>query len=172
MPAHQIEIKPIHPMDDLLDDVLMVLLMWPLQCFRWEAVQRTHPWNNHHLKEQDVSYLNRGVMVGHQGDPQARRPWLFGFIPLFHFACFGGWKKYMVIEPLEHITGEWYPGWIASNHAVGVSRLPILGSVKLLTGPGACQYFGVTANGTQVALRVVGYGQLGKGGPWRMVPLR
>jgi hypothetical protein len=171
MKGHRIEIRPLHSLEWFMDIGCWIGMAF-LQCFRWEAIQRTHPWNNHHLNEHDVSHLDRSMMVKHHGDPRARRAWLFGFIPVFHFACFGGWKGYLVIAPRDRTNEEWYPGWIASGHAIGVSRLPLTGSVKLLIGPGACQFFGITANGTQIALRVVGRGRLGKGGPWRWIPLR
>lgn len=164
-------VRPIHPVEWLLD-WLMMPIMWTLQCCRIEALQRTRRWNNHHLDGSDVEYLDRGDMVFHRGDPNAHRPWLLGVIPLFHLPCLGGWKQYVVIRPRDHLTIGWHVGWIAGEHAIGVSRIPLSGRVKVLVGPGECQWFGITAKGEQVALRKIGQGRLGDSGPWRYVPLR
>lgn len=38
-----------------------------------EATQKTHRWNNHHLKEEQIAHLFQEWMVNHKGDPNARK---------------------------------------------------------------------------------------------------
>ena len=168
---NRIEVRPLRFWEWTLDGV-MLPVMWGLQWCALESPQQTHRWNNHHLKKEDVAYLEEEGIVEVNGDPSAPTTPLFGFIPRFHLARCGGWQGYAVLAPQDHITEEWYIGWDAPGHAIGVSRLPLTGSVRVLKGPGSCKFFGITADGRQIRLTYIGEGRTGSGGPWRFVPLR
>ncbi len=136
-----------------------------------EAPQRTHRWNNIHLKVGDVSHLSTGGMVAHQGKPDARKvpkvPILSG--ALAHATKYGGWKHYLVLQPADE--QEWHIGWCWSDGA-GVSRVIVRGPVRVLIGPNPAKWFGiaVTAN-VQIPLVQIGEGRIGDGGPFSHLPL-
>lgn len=136
-----------------------------------EGTQQTHRWNNEYLTEEDITYLDHSMIVSAQGDPAATKRWLLGVIPLFHMPIFGGWRQYRVVEPVDY-NGVWYIGWIPKDAPPGLSLLPTEGGVRVLEGPGPCRWFGVTKDGTQIALCEVGVGHTGKGGPFAHIPLR
>lgn len=129
-----------------------------------ELPQRTHRWNNHHLNIEDVSHLRTDWMVYHSGDPSAKK---FPNIPivrgaLSHLTRYGGWKRYLVINPLTDYT-HWYIGWKWSGGA-GVSRIPNSKSAKVTVGPGECQWFGIDAEwDTQIPLQIIDSGYIGDG---------
>lgn len=130
----------------------------------YESPQRTHRWNNHHLKISDAEYLNREMMVCHNGIPGET-----AIYPLFHMPIFGGWRNYVVISPVRK-QGEWYVGWISGNF-VGVSRIPLSGLVRVLEGPVPVCWFGITATGHQIPLQEIVKGRIGEGGPYAQIPL-
>jgi hypothetical protein len=138
-----------------------------------EATQRTHRWNNHHLKEEQVAHLLADWMVSHGGDPAARElpkvTILAGAVS--HATRFGGWQKYLALAPENQDSEEWYIGWRWKGGA-GVSRIPNLGGVRVLVGPGATQWFAIRASDqTQVPLAKIGEGVIGDGGMHSHLPL-
>ncbi len=136
-----------------------------------EATQRTHRWNNHHLRAGDVSHLSTGWMVTHQGEPGARKlpnaPILAG--ALAHVTRYGGWKHYLVLQPYEEY--DWHIGWRWSDGA-GVSRVIVRGPVRVLVGPNPTKWFGiaVTTN-VQIPIIKIGEGRIGDGSPFSDIPL-
>jgi hypothetical protein len=151
-------------------DLLMVPLMFLTQLTFFESLQRTHFWNNYKLSLSETSLLSEKLMVSHNGDYNASIRWLFGVIPIFHIPVLGGWKNYLVIQPVDY-EGAWFPGWKTSDVS-GVSKVPVMKSVKLLLGPKPVQFFGVDSNGCQIFLTQVGTGTLRKGGLFKRIPLR
>ncbi|MEY2665719.1 MAG: hypothetical protein RLZZ480_824 [Candidatus Parcubacteria bacterium] len=149
-------------------DYLMIPVMYFLQGNLREAPQRTHRWNNLHLQGDEVNGFDADMTVSVEGDKNALSRWL-GPIPLFHMVIFGGWKEFVVIKP--HVPQkEWFVGWVVSD-ALGVSKIPLHGSVRLGLGPEPAQYFGVDADGRQIDIDIVGYGTIGKAGEFAKIPL-
>lgn len=149
-------------------DMLMMPIMYLLQGNFSELPQRTHRWNNRHLKNLDITDLHIEKMAVAMGVPGAHERWL-GPIPLFHMPVFGGWRKFVVLEPVEK-TDIWFVGWVAFD-ALGVSKIPLKNSVRLGVGPRQAEFFGVDRNGQQIAIRVVGEGSIGEAGKYARVPL-
>lgn len=142
-----------------------------------ESPQKTHAWNNHHLKLSQVSYLDTSKMIHKRGLPCSVKwqwqirlyqiPYLGGVLK--HLAIFGGWKNYAVVGP-EDLEIVWYPGWTGQGFA-GVSRIPAKGPVRLLIGPDDASFFGITSSGDQVRLKKVGQGKIGKNPVYSRIPL-
>lgn len=139
-------------------DLLMMPVMYALQGNFREKPQRTHRWNNIHLKNNAITDLHADHLVIVPGDVAAHRRWL-GPIPLFHMPIFGGWKKFVVIEPVD-VVDEWFIGWVAFD-ALGLSKIQITGPVRLGIGPRQAHFFGLAKNGEQLRLKVVGEGEIG-----------
>lgn len=149
-------------------DYVMTPVMYLLQGTVRELPQRTHRWNNMHLKNSDILSFNADKTESVVGDETATARW-FGPIPLFHMVIFGGWKKFVVIAPRTP-QKEWFVGWVVSD-AFGLSKIPLTGSVRLGLGPQPAQYFGVDTDGRQIDIDVVGYGSIGHAGDFANVPL-
>ncbi|MFZ2887318.1 MAG: hypothetical protein WA021_05875 [Minisyncoccia bacterium] len=80
------------------------------------------------------------------------------------------WRNYVVLEVPGYV-GSWYVGWIAGAR-VGISRIPIVGEVRMLRGPEAAMFFAVSAiDGEQLPLRAVALGYVGDKGVHRRVQL-
>jgi len=138
-----------------------------------EATQRTHRWNNHHLREEQVAHLFSDWMVSHSGDSTARKLRKFTILAgaLSHVTKFGGWKRYLVLAPDDSQIEEWFIGWRWKGGA-GVSRIPITGAVRVLIGPGATQWFAIRASDqTQVPLTKIGEGRIGEKEMYSQLPL-
>ncbi len=150
-------------------DVLMIPVMYFLQWNIREAPQQTHFWNNQKLVVSEVEDINPKLLVTVAGNPRAIRRW-FGPIPVFHMPIFGGWKNFIVLEPVQTVSSHWHVGWIASD-VIGLSQIKLKGPVRLLTNPGSVQFFGVLKDGTQVELHTVGHGSMGQAGKYAKVPL-
>lgn len=148
-------------------DWLMTPVMYALQGNFSEQPQRTHRWNNQHLCNFDISHLRAHDIVIVEGDIGANKRWL-GPLPLFHMPVFGGWSKFVVLEPSIPVT-EWYVGWVAFD-ALGVSMIPLNGPVRLGIGPRQAQFFALNANGEQLPLAVIGEGRVGQAGQFKDVP--
>lgn len=150
-------------------DGLMVPIMYLLQGNFRELPQRTHRWNNVHLKSVQISDLHAEKIIFFDGDSRAHRRWL-GPIPLFHMPVFGGWKKFGVIEPVDEVD-EWFIGWLAFD-IVGISQIPLSGPVRIGLGPRQAEYFGIDSGGNQIKIKEVGEGYIGKAGVFAQVPFR
>ncbi len=151
-------------------DALMVPIMLMMQFTLTERLQRTHFWNNKKLTKEEADQLQQSQMVTFSGDPHAVARWWWKFFPIFHTPAFGGWKNYVVLEPVSH-HGVWFPGWKAEDVS-GFSVIPVYWRVKLLLGPEPVQFFGLDESGQQITLRCVGTGRIGHGGQFSFIPLR
>ena len=149
-------------------DFSMVPIMYLLQGNVSEVPQRTHFWNNLHLKNVDAFGFDAALFETVSSDPSATRRWL-GPLPLFHMAIFGGWKQFVVVVPKEK-QETWFVGWIAGD-AFGLSQIPLVGPVRLGVGPAQAQFFGITIDGRQIDIDIVGYGSIGKAGKFAKIPL-
>lgn len=151
-----------------IGDTIMVPLMYLLQGNVQELPQRTHRWNNLHLKNYSLSDLDSNMIERVSGDTHAHKRW-FGIIPLFHMPILGGWKKFVVLNPKSY-TQEWYVGWIAFD-ALGVTKIPVTGPVRLGIGPRQAYFFGLTKTGKQIEIDVIGEGHIGQAGTFSKIPL-
>lgn len=149
-------------------NLLLAPLMHALALPLGEAPQRTHVWNNQKLTSWDVSHLFRSKMVRCPGILTAGPRYVHG-IPAFHIPFLGGWKSYVVLEPVCPVE-SWHVGWITSD-LIGVSQIVLTDSVRVLIGPSETFFFGVLSSGAQISLVEHGRGNLGDGGPHRRVPL-
>jgi hypothetical protein len=150
-------------------DMAMVPIMYLLSG-TLESPQRTHRWNNTRLKSDAVAHLDRAQMVHCERIPNAMRR----INPFFHLPILGGWPDYVVVEPEYGWNRRlrWHVGWVANDGAAGVSRIPIVGPVRMLVGPGDVDFFGILAgHGIQVVLCLIGTGRIGEGGQWAQTPL-
>lgn len=138
-----------------------------------EATQRTHRWNNHHLKEAATAHLLSEWMVAHRGDPHARKlpPVTILAGALSHLTRFGGWQRYLVVAPEDLDAGPWHIGWRWKGGA-GVSRVSNVGAARVLIGPDATEWFAIrVSDNTQTPLIKIGEGKIGKGGKFSNLPL-
>ncbi len=137
-----------------------------------ERPQRTHRWNWEALDRRTVEEaLIQGHMVEGRPDPYAGDRWL-GKIPVFHLPFLpGGWRKYETLAPSRGYTKAWHVGWIAEDGAVGVSRIPTRGPVRVLLGPKGAKFFGLTPQGLQIKIGSIGTGTIGRRSTNRRYPL-
>ncbi len=148
----------------------MVPIMYLLQGTLWEKPQRTHFWNNQKFTNAEAARYNLpGIGVYVEGDKQAKSPYLFGFIPLFHMPIFGGWRKFVVLTPAGH--GPWHIGWYTDHGFVGASRVTIHGPIRMTIGPGGSRFFALDMNGQFLPLMEVDQGLIGEAGDFRRIPL-
>ncbi len=143
----------------LLGDLLMIPIMYLLQLPVFDKPQRTHFWNNKKYYVSDIAHLDKTLFVSVSGDVDACNRW-FGWIPIFHMPIFGGWKKFVVIEPKVK-QDVWYVGWIPGD-VIGISRIKLCHSVKLLRSPQTVYFFGLNEHGEQIEINIIGSGELGK----------
>lgn len=135
-----------------------------------ESPQRTHFWNNTKLSRKEVAFLEVALMVSREREKGALHRWRYK-IPLFHMPIFGGWRRYVVVAPVIHVNHAWYVGWVA-NDVSGISRINLVGPVRLLVGPKHVQFFGLRFDdGTQIQVHVIGEGRIGDGGQYAQLPL-
>jgi hypothetical protein len=151
-------------------DICMLPLMYLLQGTVRELPQQTHRWNNMKFPLSAISHLRSDLMVTVPGDPRAVKRW-WGPLPIFHIPVLGGWSKFIVMEPATPVSSSWYIGWIAGDTVAGVSQIMISHQVRLLVGAGPAQFFGLTNEGEQIPLIVVGHGRIGQSGRFSSVPL-
>jgi hypothetical protein len=144
-------------------DWVMIPVMYVVSGTLAEAPQRTHRWNNKKLAAREVKYLLPFTMVQSEGVSAVTRFWRK--IPIFHMPIFGGWKHYVVLEPVCPLGAPWHVGWIAHD-VIGVSRIAARGPVRVLLGPQAVLHFGLYADGIQVPVRKIGGGVVGDKGEY------
>jgi len=152
----------------LIADYLMMPVMYILQGNFKEIPQRTHRWNNVHLRVDDIISLEADKIETIAADTTSSSWWV-GPIPHFHMPIFGGWKKFVVIQPKES-QKEWFVGWVLGDF-MGLSKIPLKRNVRLCLGPLPLQFFGVDSDGRQIDIDIVGYGAIGKAGEFARVPL-
>jgi hypothetical protein len=150
-------------------DMMMVPVMYALQGTVKESPQRTHRWNNRKLSPEEVRKIDLNLALCMAGETGAIKRWL-GIVPIFHMPIFGGWKQFVVIEPVD-FYGPWHPGWLTTDTQAGVSRLQVAGPVRLTRGPDGARLFGFSATGHQVQLREVGTGIIGNAADFSQIPL-
>lgn len=166
----RITITPLPWTIRLIDWMLRPLMRFIAGPHAWfEEPQQTHFWNNQKLDTLPDSWVS-SYLLRVPGDSTATPRWIFGFVPLFHIPIFGGWKRYVVLEPIDYIGG-WHPGWVAVD-VIGCSRISVRGPVRLLQCPNPTEFFGVASDGgLPVTLRIIGFGTIGDGGPYSRLPL-
>lgn len=166
--THKIHVRPLGWLARTVD-VLMVPLMYLMAGTFSEVPQRTHRWNNSKLSMKATKDLSNTYAVTCIGDDRAvgRN----GLLDLrFHLPIIGGWKKYVVLCPLD-VNQDWYIGWMSTIDA-GVSRIKLRGPVRMLLGPGEVTFFGLNAEtNEQVNIQETGRGRIGDKGPHAQVPL-
>lgn len=164
------KVVPQGPVGRLADTLMKPLMYW-LQGTYQESPQETHVWNNTKLSLLAQSRLDHTLFASVPADPDADNRWLLGYVPTFHMPRFGGWTKYVVLEPRYVAVTRWYLGW-HTRDVCGVSRIPITGAVRALRGLNDCNFFGLLPDGSQIALRVAGTGVIGDRGSFAKLPLR
>lgn len=160
-----------HPPQGVLSkigDYIMTPIMYLLQGTFREKPQRTHYWNNKKYTAKHISFLSAQMLVTIEPDPVALPRW-FGIVPIFHIPILGGWKKYIVLEPIAP-QDEWYVGWVAGD-TIGISQVRLTGSVRVLRGQSIVQFFGINEHGQQISVQKIGQGEIGKAGIHSHVPL-
>lgn len=148
-------------------DWCLVPIMYLLQGNFREIPQRTHFWNNVRWR---ADWYHQPWFLSFSGDPTAVAARPLGFIPRFHMRIFGGWTKFVVLEPVEPIV-DWHVGWSCDVHGSGLSLVTIDRRVRMTIGPGPVKFFGLDRNGKQIELRCVGEGRIGSAGEFAEIPL-
>lgn len=143
-------------------DILMIPLMFVLGGLRKDSLQETHPWHLwRHLTPETV---DTSKAVRHIGTDKS---FDHHFAFLFHAPIFGGWKKYIVLQPKGY-DGPFRIGWVTYKNnklsEIAVHKLIIKNSkIRVLSGtPNFSGYFfALTIKGEQIPLEKVGEGTLG-----------
>jgi hypothetical protein len=148
-------------------DWAMIPVMYFVSGTLSEAPQRTHCWNNKKLARPDAAYLWPLVMVHSAGILGSTERW-WRKMPIFHMPIFGGWKHYVVLEPLCSRGTPWHVGWIAHD-VIGVSQIVAKGPVRVLLGSETVSHFGLNTDGTQVPVRKIGEGTIGDEGKYAQI---
>ena len=112
--------------------------------------------------------LDDTKVVWVKGEVGAKKRWL-GWLPVFHIPVLGGWREFVVLQPSQS-REEWFVGCTTAD-ALGVSRIALQSSVRLLLGAVPVKFFGVTEQGEQISIEVVAYGRIGEAGRYATVPL-
>lgn len=148
-------------------DAFFQPIMYVLSGTTRESPQRTHCWNNLKLSQRAVKHLLQFIMV-YNTEVTATKRW-FGWFPIFHMPIIGGWRVYVVIEPLvQGVT--WHVGWVTAD-SIGVSRISVQGPLRVLIGDGDVYHFGLDAQGRQIPIHMIGRGRIGGDGPFAQLPL-
>lgn len=163
----KIHVRPLGWLERFAD-VLMLPIMYIISGTFSEVPQRTHRWNNTKLHSSQVAHLVDDMRVFCFGIKSAKIRWWFK-IPIFHIPIFGGWKDYVVLQPID-ASQEWHIGWLAHDVA-GISRINVRGPVRVLLGPGDVTFFGINTDGDQIQIREVMRGTIGNNGPFARTPL-
>jgi len=140
-------------------DYLMTPIMYLLQGTLREYPQRTHRWNNQKLEPNDIQFLDSEMMVTITGQPSASSRWRY-ILPIFHMPIFGGWRNYVVLTP-DVKQDKWFVGWVAGDE-IGVSRISLDSSVRMLQGPHSVSFFGINEHGNQIQISDTGTGRVGR----------
>ncbi len=150
----------------LLDKLFEPVMYW-LQGTRSELPQQTHFWNN---ERWDAGWYHQDWFLSFSGDTNAKQPRFLGFIPLFHMPRLGGWKRFVVLEPVKPVHC-WRVAWTGPDNGGGITQIPLSGPVRMTIGPRPVRFYGLTSNGKQIQLRCLGKGEIGKAGPYANIPL-
>lgn len=144
-------------------------LMYAFQGNARALPQRTHRWNNHHLKG-DFRWLSPEAAVELTvGDPNL---WPGLLDPLTrHAPILGGRPNLLVVDRREYCPEPWFIGWSWRAGQLGVSRIPLFGPVRVTIGAGSCSFFGFTVAGQQVSISEIGRCTIRDPRPWEHTPL-
>lgn len=153
-----------------LTDAIMTPLMFLVSGTITERPQRGHRYNVAVLKPAEVMELDRDITATGEIDETASSAWKYGFIPMMHLPILGGWRKYAVVSP-KHYPDTWHPGWTCEDHS-GYSKIPVTGPVRLLLGTTQTNFFGLSGDGQQIPVEIIGEGLIGNGGQFSWLPLR
>lgn len=166
----KIQVRPL-PWFAPIVDIPVKQVMYVLSGTRKELPQSTHRYNNQKLTPSDVKYLIKDdkSTVYQNGSPNACEPWKYG-LPIFHIPILGGWREYVVLEPVKAIR-PWHLGWISEDFAVGVSQIPLEGPVRPLIGQKDVRFFGIYSDGSQIDIQHIGSGKIWEIDRWKDVPL-
>lgn len=151
-----------------IGDLIMLPLMYLLQGTIREVPQQSHRWNNVKYKATELNFLQGEMMVTEEQETTATTRWL-GPLPLFHMPIIGGWKHYVVLEPVVK-QDVWFIGWVVGD-AAGISQIQLYDKVRMLRGPTTVQFFGVNEHGEQIHLHKVGEGKVGNSAEFSKTPL-
>lgn len=156
-----LEVKPLGLVGRVAD-FLMLPIMYLISGTFKETPQGGHRWNVKLFQQKEVESLDQKMMIHCQGVSKAmRRRWLF----LYHLPIFGGWKYYILIEPVDH-KGTWFIGFVARD-VTGVSRIKLSRPVRMLVGKDDVSFFALDASSCeQIAIKKIGQGRIGDGGPF------
>lgn len=144
-------------------DILMVPIMYLLSGTLRESPQKTHAWNVQSLTKKQAESLDTKKMAHCKGVRAIKRWWF-----LFHIPFLGGWKNYVVLHPSYYET--WYVGWKVSG-VIQVSKVPLEGPVRMLIGSEDVSFFGISEDGEQNPIIIIGEGRIGDRGPHSKVQL-
>ena len=150
------KIKPLNKLERLAD-ILMTPIMYLVSGVFSESPQKTHLWNNIKISENEAEELNITLMQKVDGVPNkvTKNSGI-----RFHCPIIGGWREYVVICPVNSEIKDWYAGW-HNKQITGISRIKLSGSVRLLIGFDQTFFFGISTEGEQIPIRVIGCGRLG-----------
>ena len=162
-----ISIKPYSKIS-YLGDIILDPFMRLLSGAPGEVAQRTHVWNLRALTTQEYSSLDPSRMVsvtGSYSGPHHRTK--IHHLGLFHMPLLGGWKDYIVIEPVQY-SGEWYIGFLRNDHhekSEYISLIPVTGPVRMLKASEGIEvrFIGIDAGGNQIPIHIIGEGRIGDG---------
>jgi hypothetical protein len=137
-------------------DTLLYPIMFAFNGFNKTDVQKTHPWHIKSFNKSLLSSKNTTLIKG-KDTSKVKDVW-FG---LFHMPIFGGWKNYVVLEPINY-KGVWFLGWSTQKHTQ-LNKIPISGAIKALEGPkgNTTYFFAIDKNKNFIELKVVARGKIG-----------
>ena len=162
-----IQIRPLRWWVKIVGWMLYPLMRW-LSGAPDEEPRQTFWLTHDELSAEQASRLDPAKSVICLGDESACDRFLWGFIPQFMAARFGGWDKYAVLQP-DRLLEDWYVGWQAPDVS-GLSLVRSKGPCRVLLGPFETSFFGLNANGEQINIQKVSIGQTGDGGHYCLTP--
>lgn len=159
-------VKPLNFWEKLAD-FLMTPVMYLLAGTFSEKPQQTHKWNNKKLSKKEIGEIDKKMTQKVTGTDSKT---IKNSGIRFHCPIFGGWREYVVFCPIDPEVNEWYIGWHCKE-VTGISRINISGSVRVLVGSKECFFFGVSMQGNQIPIYIIGKGKIGKKSPFSKLPL-
>lgn len=133
-----------------LFDFLLTPFMLILGGFTF-PLQETHIWHMHkwHWKDNGLNITERDKKTKFSENAP---------FSLVHMPIFGGWTRYVVIEATG-FKKYWHVGWRDV-----LQLLPIYENrIKMLTTDKGFTAYGLSEKGSNLKLKIVGYGELGDG---------
>jgi hypothetical protein len=146
-------------------NVAMIPLMYALSGTFREKPHKNQTWDVQRFTPIESARLDVDLMLpfeGVEGAVECHSRWSIGpFIPFLH-----GWRDYVVLRP--SCEGEWHVGWVVTDERreTAISRIPLVGDVRMKLGPGRVSFFGINGHGVQIRIQGVGKGRTGDRGPF------